>query len=77
MEYILKNANVYQQGTLVAADILVRDGRIVSINRDVEPIPGASVIDLNNAAVFPGFVDVHVHLREPGFSYKETIKTGM
>ena len=76
MEYILKNAKVYQNGELVAADISVRDGRIVSINRDVEPTPGASVIDLNNGAVFPGFVDVHVHLREPGFSYKETIKTG-
>ena len=76
MEYILKNAKVYQNGALVAADISVRDGRIVSINRDVEPTPGASVIDLNNSAVFPGFVDVHVHLREPGFSYKETIRTG-
>ena len=76
MEYILKNAKVYQNGELVAADISVRDGRIVSINRDVEPTPGASVIDLNNGVVFPGFVDVHVHLREPGFSYKETIKTG-
>ena len=76
MEYILKNAKVYQNGELVAADVSVRDGRIVSINRDVEPTPGASVVDLNNGAVFPGFVDVHVHLREPGFSYKETIKTG-
>ncbi len=76
MEYILKNAKVYQNGELIAADISVRDGRIVSINRDVEPTPGASVIDLNNGVVFPGFVDVHVHLREPGFSYKETIKTG-
>ena len=76
MDYILKNACVYQNGSLVAADISVRDGRIVSINRDVEPTPGASVIDLNNSVVFPGFVDVHVHLREPGFSYKETIRTG-
>ena len=76
MDYILKNANVYQNGALVAADISVCDGRIVSINREVEPTPGASVIDLNNAVVFPGFVDVHVHLREPGFSYKETILTG-
>ena len=76
MDYILKNANVYQNGALVAADISVCDGRIVSINREVEPTPGASVIDLNNTTVFPGFVDVHVHLREPGFSYKETVRTG-
>ena len=76
MDYILKNARVYQNGSLIAADVSVRDGRIVSITRDVEPTPGASVIDLNNAVVFPGFVDVHVHLREPGFSYKETVRTG-
>ena len=76
MDYILKNARVYQNGSLIAADVSVRGGRIVSINRDVEPTPGASVIDLNNAVVFPGFVDVHVHLREPGFSYKETVRTG-
>ena len=76
MDYLLKNARVYQDGSLVAADISVRDGRIISISRDVEPTPGASVIDCHHAAVFPGFVDVHVHLREPGFSYKETIRTG-
>lgn len=35
-----------------------------------------TVFKFNNCAVFPGFIDVHVHLREPGFSYKETIKTG-
>ena len=55
------------------ADIAVRGGRIVSISRGLEfPVS----IDLHNAAVFPGFVDVHVHLREPGFSYKETVRTG-
>ena len=35
-----------------------------------------TVFEFNNCAVFPGFIDVHVHLREPGFSYKETIETG-
>ena len=55
------------------ADIAVREGRIVSISKDLSsPVS----IDLHNAAVFPGFVDVHVHLREPGFSYKETVRTG-
>ena len=76
MDYILKNARVYQNGSLVAADVSVCGGRVVSINRDVEPTPGASVIDFNNCVVFPGFVDVHVHLRQPGFFYKETIATG-
>ena len=76
MEYILKNARVYENGDLKAADVLIRGGHIVSIGREVSPNPGASVISLDNTVIFPGFVDVHVHLREPGFSYKETIRTG-
>ena len=76
MEYILKNARVYENGNLNAADVLIRGGHIVSIGREVSPNPGASVVSLPNTVIFPGFVDVHVHLREPGFSYKETILTG-
>ena len=76
MEYILKNAKVYSDGQLCAADILVRGGRIVSVGREVSANPGSVSVDVNNCVVFPGFVDVHVHLREPGFSYKETIRTG-
>src|SRR5699024_4371626 len=63
-------------GALRGAELLIREGRIVSIAPHVEAPVSARVIDLHNAAVFPGFVDVHVHLREPGFSYKETIATG-
>ena len=76
VDYLLKNAMVYTGGCLQAADISVADGRIVSISKDQTAAPGAVAIDLHDAAVFPGFVDVHVHLREPGFSYKETIATG-
>ena len=76
MEYVLKNAMVVAGGALRGAELLIREGRIVSIAPHVEAPVSARVIDLHNAAVFPGFVDVHVHLREPGFSYKETIATG-
>lgn len=76
MEHLLKNAMVYTGGRLKAADICIAAGRIVSISAHQTAKPGAVVIDLHHAAVFPGFVDVHVHLREPGFSYKETIATG-
>ena len=76
MEYILKNAKVYENGQLNAADILVRGGRIVSIGREAAPSPDAVSVCLDHTVIFPGFVDVHVHLREPGFSYKETILTG-
>ena len=76
MDYILKNAMVLEDSRFRPADVAVQSGRIVSIAEDLECLPGFTAIDLHNAAVFPGFVDVHVHLREPGFSYKETIRTG-
>ena len=76
MEYILKNAMILTGGAFCSADISVADGRIVSVSGALEAPSGVPVIDLHRAAVFPGFVDVHVHLREPGFSYKETIRTG-
>ena len=76
MEYVLKNAMVFEGGALRGAELWIREGRIVSIAPHAAAPVSARVIDLHNAAVFPGFVDVHVHLREPGFSYKETIATG-
>ena len=76
VDCLLKNAMVYTGGRWKAADISIADGRIVSISANQTAKLDAVTIDLHNAAVFPGFVDVHVHLREPGFSYKETIKTG-
>ena len=42
----------------------------------IPPIPGDRVLDVSNCILIPGLVDVHVHLREPGFVYKETIETG-
>ncbi|MDE7244320.1 MAG: dihydroorotase [Oscillospiraceae bacterium] len=72
MDYLLKNAMLSGRPAVIA----VQSGRIVSTCAEPGNFPGAAVIDLHNAAVFPGFVDVHVHLREPGFSYKETIASG-
>ncbi len=57
-------------------NILISDGTVVDIfDFSVSDFDGI-VYDLNNYFAFPGFVDVHVHLREPGFSYKETIASG-
>lgn len=67
---------LFAEGGFRPVDISVGAGRIASISDALPAAPGAVVIDLHHAAVFPGFVDVHVHLREPGFSYKETIRTG-
>ncbi len=76
MDCLLKNAMLFAEGGFRPVDISVAEGRIVSISGGLSAAPGVVSIDLHHAAVFPGFVDVHVHLREPGFSYKETIRTG-
>ncbi len=66
MSFTVKGCKIYGQKS--TADISVSGG----------VFGGASdtVFEFNNCAVFPGFIDVHVHLREPGFSYKETVETG-
>ncbi len=75
MTFLLKNAAVLQNGDLRKADILVADGRIAAIGGGVGG-EGVKVFDFTGKYIFPGFTDVHVHFREPGFSYKETIRTG-
>ncbi len=67
MELTLKGGYVYTDGHFVMKDITVSVDD--SSFRD-------SVVDISGKYIFPGFADVHVHLREPGFSYKETVKTG-
>ena len=70
MTYYLKDAYFYQHGQFVRGDYFLSDGILFS------SFKGAVSITLENVYIFPGFADVHVHLREPGFSYKETIATG-
>ena len=77
MRYLLQNVQILSSGGVFrAADVLLSGGRIVSIGDRISCHADAVSIDLHKAVLFPGFVDVHVHLREPGFSYKETIRTG-
>ena len=76
MKYLLKNGLLFTKDGFRPVDLSVAEGRIISVAGGLEAAAGAVAIDLHHAAVFPGFVDVHVHLRAPGFSYKETIRTG-
>lgn len=57
------------------ADIVVENGRIVAIGPNLDAA-GAEIFDATGAIVAPGFIDMHVHLREPGFEHSETIETG-
>ena len=57
------------------ADVLVDSGRVAAVRAGIEP-DGAEVFDATGMIVAPGFIDMHVHLREPGMEHAETIETG-
>ncbi|MCR5685000.1 MAG: dihydroorotase [Lachnospiraceae bacterium] len=74
----VKGGFVYDGHSFYQKDVLVRDGRVFKVSEcgAVDFSKCDKVIDAEDKYIFPGFVDVHVHFREPGFSYKETIETG-
>lgn len=75
MDAVLKGAMLYTKQSLLKGDLIISKGKLFPL-----PSPtaqsNAPVISLSGKVVIPGFADIHVHLREPGFSYKETILTG-
>lgn len=77
MLLLLKQAHLIDpvEGLDGVYDILISDGVIAEIDSNISN-DGAEVISLQGHVVCPGFVDMHVHLREPGFEYKETIESG-
>ena len=80
MRLLLEDAYVYglEKNTDIEINISETDTnvRISASRKDFSATQGEEFLVLKNCAVFPGFVDVHTHLREPGFSYKETVKSG-
>lgn len=72
MDYIFKNCKVYRNGKFESEDIGVCGGVFAPVVSDGRGI----AIDCSNKYILPGFADVHVHLREPGFIYKETVASG-
>jgi dihydroorotase len=58
------------------ADLLITGGKISVMGRDIKSPSGAKVLNADKLIVCPGFIDIHCHLREPGFEEKETIATG-
>jgi dihydroorotase len=79
MNIIIKNGHVIDPGNKLdeRLDVLVADGKIAKLGKPASiPVNGTQVIDASGKLVVPGLIDMHVHLREPGFEYKETIATG-
>ena len=77
MPILIRNGRVIDpaSGTDRIADVLIADDRIVGVAPDLAS-PNAEVFDAGGLVVAPGFIDMHVHLREPGFEHAETIESG-
>jgi dihydroorotase len=78
MSLLIRNGRVVDpaSGTDGVQDVWIAEGRIHKIGKGLRPPAGIETIDAAGKAVCPGFIDMHVHLREPGFEYKETIASG-
>jgi len=70
---LIKNGTLYTENGFVKADIEIENGKVKQI---AESIKGNADIDAEGLIISPGFIDLHVHFREPGFEYKETIESG-
>ena len=78
MAFLLKGAHVVdpQVGLDGFRDVLIEDGKIAAVSEALEAPADAEVVDAHDKYLVPGLVDMHVHFRDPGFEYKETIETG-
>jgi len=76
-QLLIKNGRVIDPASAAdqTADVLIRDGVIAAVDANIDA-PGAETFDASGLIVAPGFIDMHVHLREPGFEHAETIETG-
>ncbi len=79
MNILIKNGHIIDPANKIdeQLDVLVADGKIVKLGKQgTLSLNGAEVVDAAGKLVVPGLIDMHVHLREPGYEYKETIATG-
>ncbi|MDN4594994.1 dihydroorotase [Polycladomyces subterraneus] len=74
---LLKNGRILDEktGEMAPADVRIENGVIAAVGREL-PESGAETVDVAGRLIVPGLIDMHVHLREPGFEHKETIATG-
>ena len=76
MDFRITGCRVFLDGAFVPADVEVRGGAVFRIAPSLSDVPALPVFEFHNALLLPGLIDVHVHLRDPGFSFKETMRTG-
>ena len=78
MKLLLKGARVIDPSRNLDApmDVLVEDGKIAGCKPGIKAPSGATVLDLAGMIVVPGLIDMHTHLREPGYEYRETVASG-
>lgn len=75
MSYIIKNGEVYLNNKFVTKDLYIDDKGILIVADDID-LDVDEVIDASGCTIMPGLIDPHVHLRQPGYEYKETINSG-
>jgi dihydroorotase len=78
MDLLIRNGRVVDPANDLDApgDVLIQGGRVARVGPRLEAPPGAETVDAGGRVIAPGFIDIHVHLREPGQEYKETIASG-
>src|SRR5260221_3426640 len=78
MNILLRNGHIIDPVTKtdMVSDLLIVDGMIHKIGSNLTAGKNIDARNLEGALVVPGFIDMHVHLREPGFEHKETIESG-
>jgi len=75
--FIIKNANIIDPSENLhqISDLLINDGKIIEISENIEN-SDLEIIDINKKTLIPGLIDLHVHYRDPGETYKENIESG-
>ena len=77
MTLLFRHGKVFTKGLWKEADLFVSDNKLFVFDGTKGTAPNADrIIDATGKIIIPGLTDVHVHFREPGFSFKETIRTG-
>ena len=77
MKKLFRNAVVTDKNSSRSQDVLTEGGRIIQTGKDILPDKDTEIFDLDGLTLMPGFIDMHAHLRTPGFPLKETFETGL